>query len=86
MLKLDEIYKLKKLLEGAGVPHDIKDIDGGKKISIYSKRGKLLDDAILTNHSNGREKGLLETYELGDCGGYETADEVFNGWTRRYWS
>lgn len=85
MLNLTEIYKLKKLLEVAKVLHNMEDLDGGKKITIYDRDGDMLDDAILTKYSNGRERGLLETYFLNDCDGYETAIEVFSGWARKYW-
>ena len=43
-----------------------------------------LDDVIWHCYSRGYEKGLLETYKLNTCNGFETAEEVFAGWKEMY--
>ena len=43
-----------------------------------------LDDAIIISGSHGVETGLLETFRLNDCVGWETAEQVFEGWKKMY--
>lgn len=45
-----------------------------------TKKGEVVDDAMIAPDTHGSEKGLLETYKLGNCDGYETAEQVFLGW------
>lgn len=42
------------------------------------------DDAIIISGSHGAEAGLLETFRLNDCVGWETAEQVFEGWKKMY--
>lgn len=53
--------------------------DGWQLILIDPDR-KEIDDAVCHGFSNGSEKGLLETYSLSDCDGYEMPLEVYLGW------
>jgi hypothetical protein len=45
---------------------------------------KELDDCVYHSGSHGWSEGLLETYCLGDCEGWETAEQVFEGWKKMY--
>lgn len=38
-----------------------------------------LDDAICHTYSHGYIDGLLETFSLNECEGWETAEQVFEG-------
>jgi hypothetical protein len=79
-----EFNKLVKMVEAAGIPHTVGELFGGKQIKIYAdnSKTKFLDDAIIHRGSHGREKGLLESYKVGACQGYETAEEIFTKWTK----
>lgn len=87
-MKLDftEFNKLVQMVEEIGIPHTVCEMFGGKQIKIYADdlKTQLLDDAIIHNGSYGREKGLLESYNAGNCQGYETADEIFTQWKRMF--
>lgn len=86
MVKIDEILKLGRLLNENDIPHVIYPMPAseGWQVILYSDtRLRIeLDDAIISKYSFGHEKGLLETYKLNDCAGYETAEEVFEGWKK----
>lgn len=55
---------------------------GMRQINLLDQDGEKVDDVIFGEGSHGYEEGLLETYNLGDCEGYETADQVFEGWKK----
>lgn len=87
-----EITKLHYLLEDAGIPHTFDKFhpevfgDDAYQIHLYAdaEMKQELDDCIYHRFSHGYDKGLLETYKLNECRGYETADEVFKGWVKMY--
>lgn len=81
-----EFNKLVKMVEEAEIPHTVCELFGGKQIKIYADKPKtkLLDDAIIHRGSFGREKGLLESYKVGDCQGHETAKEIFTKWQKLF--
>ncbi len=81
-----EINKLSAMLTQAGIPHTFGDCFDGKQIRMYADLTKKieLDDAIIHFGSHGVQKGLLESYNLGGCDGWETADEIFSGWVDMY--
>lgn len=87
-----EITKLHHLLEDAGIPHTFKKMskdvfgDDAHQIRMYADAGMIqeLDDCIYHLFSHGYAEGLLETFRLNNCNGYETADEVFAGWVKMY--
>ena len=81
-----EIEKLHSLLTEAGIPHTFVPLWDGMQIRMYAdyKMTRLLDDAIIHSDSYGVEAGLLETYFLGGCDGWETAEQVFKGWKKMY--
>lgn len=81
-----EIKKLHFLLTEAGIPHTFAPMWDGMQIRVYadSQYIRELDDAIIHSGSNGVEVGLLETYHLNDCVGWETAEQVFKGWKKMY--
>lgn len=85
-IDLTEIEKLHNLLTEAEVPHTYLPLYEGMQIRVYADEEMTneLDDVICHKYSNGREKGLLETYRLNECEGYETAEEVFKGWMKWY--
>lgn len=82
----DEILKLRNLLISEDIPHTISALWGGIQIKMYADEAKTceLDDAVCHSYSHGSGAGLLETYRLNNCEGYETADEVFKGWKKMY--
>lgn len=81
-----EINKLSAMLTQAGIPHTFEDCFDGKQIRMYADLTKKieLDDAIIHFGSHGVQRGLLESYNLGGCDGWETADEIFSGWVDMY--
>jgi len=85
-IDLTEIEKLHNLLTKAKVPHTYRPLYEGMQIRIYADEEMTneLDDVVCHKYSYGREKGLLETFHLNGCEGFETADEVFAGWIKQY--
>ena len=89
-----EIIKLHKMLSKAGIHHTFTMMDkerfGEKAFQIHIYRDGFfqeeLDDVIFHKFSHGYEQGLLETYHLNDCKGFETAEQVFEGWMEKYFS
>ena len=81
-----EIEKLHSMLNEAGIPHTFTPLFDGMQIRIYadSKLTDELDDAVIHSDSHGVKEGLLETYYLSDCVGWETAEQVFEGWKEKY--
>ena len=90
MNTFDEIKKLHKMLTDTNIPHTFGEfpipIAVGYQIRIYSdaEMTNELDDAICHSGSHGYSRGLLETYVLGGCEGWETAEQVFKGWKKMY--
>lgn len=81
-----EINKLSAMLTQAGIPHTFAPLWDGMQIRMYADLTKKieLDDAVIHFGSYGVQKGLLESYNLGGCNGWETADEIFSGWVDMY--
>ncbi len=85
-----QIFVLDEMLVKEGIPHTFRDMYvnnlPGYQIRIYADEDctKELDDVIWHRYSRGYEQGLLETYELNACNGFETAEEVFAGWKKMY--
>ena len=81
-----EMHNLITMLAENGIPYAVNTIYDGWQIRIYSDRERLheIDDAVWHSGSYGYLKGLLETYRLGECNGYETAEEIFEGWQRMF--
>ena len=81
-----EINKLHSLLTEANIPHTFADLFDGKQIRIYAdeEMENELDDCIIHLGSHGHQNGLLETYALSGCDGWETAEQVFEGWLKMY--
>ena len=86
MKDFTEIEHLDYLLTEAKIPHTFEPLQDGYQIRIYADEAMTeeLDDAICHSGSHGYEKGLLETFVLNECEGYETADQVFDGWQKMY--
>lgn len=89
-----EINKLHEMLQEKGIAHSFMRMDqdtfgaDALQIRIYrdSTFQKELDDVVFHKYSHGYAQGLLETYYLGGCDGFETAEQVFNGWMEKYFS
>lgn len=81
-----EINKLHDILTAAGIPHSFAPLWDGMQIRVYADAQQVneLDDAVIHSGSHGVSAGLLETYCLNGCNGWETADEIFNGWVDMY--
>ena len=92
MTTMYEIVKLHNMLSNAGINHTFMMMDeeffgaGAMQIRIYrdSTFQEELDDVVFHKHSHGYEQGLLETFRLNDCNGFETAEEVFKGWMKKF--
>lgn len=83
MLDFTEMNKLYKMCKEAGMNIRMGGVHDGRKIELFDNMGNdLLDDAVIHGFSYGHEIGLLETYELNDCEGYETAELIFEGWKK----
>lgn len=91
---MNEMIKLHKMLLEACINHTFmpmnKNMYGADAMQICIYRDNTfqeeLDDVVFHSFSHGYEQGLLETYALGDCDGFETAEEVFNGWKKKFFS
>lgn len=89
-----EIAKLHEMLSNAGINHTFMMMNAhmfGKnamQIRIFrdSTFQEELDDVVFHKYSHGYAQGLLETCVLGDCNGYETAKQVFEGWMEKFFS
>ena len=89
-----EIAKLHEMLFNAGINHTFTimnaDIYGENAMQIRIYRDSTcqeeLDDVVFHKFSHGYEQGLLETFALSDCEGFETAEEVFEGWMEMFFS
>ena len=86
---MNEMNKLHEMLLSAHIPHTFMSMnkllgEDALQIRIYSDNTFTheLDDAIFHRYSHGYECGLLETYSLNDCAGFETAEQVFEGWKK----
>ena len=90
MDKFAEIKKLHEMLTEAGIPHTFFEFSiplcDGYQIRVYADEEMTheLDDAICHTYSHGYSEGLLETLVLSDCEGWETAEQVFEGWVEMY--
>lgn len=91
---MNEMYKLHTMLLDAGINHTFNlmptDIFGADALQIRIFRDgtfqEELDDVVFHKFSHGYAQGLLETYTLGECDGYETAEQVFKGWMEKFFS
>ena len=89
-----EIAKLHEMLSNAGINHTFmmmdKNIFGADAMQIRIYRDgtfqEELDDVVFHRFSHGYAQGLLETYNLGECDGFETAEQVFKGWMEKFFS
>ena len=85
-MNFNEMFKLRDMLESAGIPYTFSGLYDGVQIRVYMDKVKRheFDDAILHSGSHGYNQGLLETYHLNECEGFETAEQVFAGWSAIY--
>lgn len=81
-----EIRKLYAMLNEARIPCTLAPLYDGWQIRVYADEEMTheLDDAICHSGSHGYRNGLLETYALNSCEGWETAEQVFEGWKQMY--
>lgn len=86
MDKFAEIKKLRELLTQAHIPHTFAPLFDGFQIRIYADEEMTneIDDCVCHGGSYGYANGLLETYVLNGCEGWETANQVFTGWLEMY--
>ena len=91
---MEEMNKLHEMLLNANISHTFKKMnelylgENALQIRIYRDTAfqDELDDVVFNQYSYGYELGLLETYNLGGCVGFESAEEVFNGWMEKFFS
>lgn len=89
---MDEMNKLHEMLLKAGTNHTFMPMpvnqfgENALQIRIYRDNTfqEELDDVVFHKFSHGNQLGLLETCCLGDCDGYETAEQVFIGWMKKF--
>ena len=91
---MNEIAKLHEMLSNAGINHTFMKMDAfifgedAMQIRIF-RDGTFqeeVDDVVFHKYSDGYAQGLLETFGLSDCDGFETAEEVFKGWMEKFFS
>lgn len=86
----EEMKKLDEMLTKANIPHTYGPHPyasfNGEQIVLFADVEQIerLDDAVMFWGSHGFSEGLMETFCLSDCAGYETAEEVFKGWQKMY--
>lgn len=85
-INFDEIRKLNALLNAAGIPHTFGPLWDGYQIRVYAdeEMTEEIDDCVIHSGSHGYAQGLLESYCLGECEGWETAAQIYKGWTEMY--
>ena len=91
---MHEMAKLHEMLLGAGINHTFMMMDktfyGADALQIRIYRDATfqeeLDDVVFHKGSFGYALGLLETYCLGECSGFETAEQVFEGGMEKFFS
>jgi hypothetical protein len=91
---MSEITKLHEMLTNANINHTFMPMDknlfgaDAMQIRIYRDATfqEELDDVVFHRFSHGYTMGLLETYVLGECDGFETAEQVFKGWMEEFFS
>lgn len=88
---MNEMNKLHEMLLSAHIPHTFMCMDysfgpDALQIRIYSDNTYTheLDDAVFHRFSHGYSLGLLETWRLSGCDGFETAEQVFKGWKKMF--
>ena len=89
-----EMNELHEMLLKAGINHTFMSMDANcfgtdaLQIRIYrdSTFQEELDDVVFHRYSHGYAQGLLETYTLSECEGFETAEQVFKGWMEKFFS
>lgn len=83
-----EFDKLVAKLQDANIPHLVvaNPCSGRPQVKLFADFSMTwqLDDCCCEEDSLGGHEGLLETYRLGNCQGYETAETVFRGWQQMY--
>lgn len=86
MDKFDEIIKLHQMLAEENIPHTFASLFDGLQIRVYADEEMTneIDDCVCHSGSHGYANGLLETYLLNSCDGWETAEQVFGGWKKMY--
>ena len=85
-INFTEIRKLHGLLNAAGIPHTFGPLFDGYQIRVYEdeEMTKEIDDCVIHFGSHGVNSGLLESYCLGGCDGWETAEQIYKGWAELY--
>jgi hypothetical protein len=85
-INFTEIRKLDTLLTEASIPHTLIPCWDGLQIRVYADEAMTdeLDDCVIHSGSHGVKMGLLETFVLNGCDGFETAEQVFKGWKKMY--
>lgn len=89
-----EMRILHEMLIKAGISHTFMQMptsifgENALQIRIYRDDTfqEELDDVVFHKFSHGNELGLLETYCLSGCYGFESAEQVFNGWMEKFFS
>lgn len=86
MDKFVEIMKLHEMLTEVGIPHTLRPLYDGLQIRIYKDEDmtREIDDCVCHSGSHGYRHGLLETFRLNVYEGWETAEQVFEGWKKMY--
>ena len=81
---MNEFDKLIKMLEEDGWHFKVHPLHGGKQVRLFSDAecANEIDDCVYHPYSHGYDRGLLETFGLHNCNGYETAEQVFKGWKK----
>lgn len=83
---MEEMLKLEKMLKEAGIPYVLGPCWDGVQIRAYYDAAHAfeIDDCVWHSISHGFRQGLLESYKLCDCEGYETAATIFEGWSKMF--
>lgn len=80
-INFSEFDNLAEMCKSEGWAYKVEALYNGAKLTLLDNDGNELDDAVIHKYSHGAELGLLETFSFGECEGFETAEQIFNGWT-----
>lgn len=79
-INFNEFDKLVEMCKSEGWTYKVESLFDGAKLTLFDNDGDEVDDAVIHQYSSGAELGLLETFGLGESEGFETAEQIFNGW------
>lgn len=83
-----EILRFHRMLDDAGIPHELTRLYDGWKIAFYTRDGVQISDVVEHFGSYGSNIDKMEMMgltESNDVQGYMSAEDAFVIWSKNYW-